>query len=92
MRIEKDSDELIELNGNKDVHHFKPRRATVQERYRPAKYISQGGTMVPELCVRGLWLSRLGFTRGMQVVVDFVDDKLVISRPPRQSEDVKKAG
>lgn len=80
---------MVVSNG---VNSFKQRKATVQERYRQRKYLLKGGIMVPELCVRGLWLGRLGFEAGARVIVDYVDDKLVISLAPQETESVEKAG
>lgn len=69
---------------------FKQRTLTVSERHQEREQTR--GVWVPELRLRGLWLGQIGFEAGVRVVVDYVDDKLVISLSPGQPECSKEAG
>ncbi|WP_254093910.1 SymE family type I addiction module toxin [Dawidia soli] len=63
---------------------------TVSERHQERE--QSRGVWVPELRLRGLWLGQVGFEAGARVVVDYVDDKLVISLSPGQPGSLKEAG
>lgn len=69
---------------------FKQRQLTVNERHQKRERTHD--VWVPELCLRGLWLGQIGFEAGARVVVDYFDDKLVISLAPGQPECLEEAG
>jgi hypothetical protein len=80
----------MELISNSKGSVFKQRQLTITERHQERELTR--GVRVPELCLRGLWLGQIGFEAGARVVVDYMDDKLVISLAPGQPERLKEAG
>ncbi|MCD9015187.1 type I toxin-antitoxin system SymE family toxin [Parachryseolinea silvisoli] len=80
---------MEQVVGN-EVRAFKQRTLTVSERHQEREMTR--GVWVPELRLQGLWLKRAGFEAGARVVVDYVDDKLVISLSPGQPVCLKEAG
>jgi toxic protein SymE len=54
----------------------KPRKLKIQSRFRTRTY---DNTTIPEIRLQGRWLEKLGFEKGMQVVVKQTANKLVIT-------------